>query len=83
MKAGNLQAIPEAGKVYVSRTIPAIRMYVKAVRIVEDNEELETEGCFVVEACDPADNGGGIRYELTSDEWAEYGFGSESESPAR
>lgn len=77
---------PEVGKMYVSRTDHTVRLYVEAVHLVDaDEEEGIEEGCFMVEACDPADidNPGGIGIEYMDDEWAEGDFISESELTAK
>ncbi len=70
-----MHPIPSAGEIYTSRTDPAITIYIKAVRTIEENKEVGIgSGFFLVKACDPTDQGSPEPYEFTSDEWAEHGF---------
>jgi len=65
-----MQTLPEAGKTYISKTDPALILFVETV------EPIEEEGGFIVNACPPdaIDDMTAMGYEFINDEWEEHHF---------
>ena len=66
---------PQIGRTYISRTDPALSVYVVDVNIFDADKDAAT--AFIVEGCDPAykdDSRNAYGYDFPAEVWIKYDF---------